>query len=100
MAFKRQRSLRGLLIFPRGVITVTDQCDSPALIFLFKFFKCSTTKNYVVHILQNLCHLSSSVKIKIMGKKIREIRQFVQKCHEQFICENPRSLILCEIEEG
>ena len=54
----------------------------------------------MVHILQNLCHLSSSVKIKIMGKKIREIRQFVQKCHEQFICENPRSLILCEIEEG
>ena len=27
LAFKRRRSLRGLLIFPRGVITVADQCD-------------------------------------------------------------------------
>ena len=26
LAFKRRRSLQGLLIFPRGVITVADQC--------------------------------------------------------------------------
>ena len=28
LAFKRRRSLRGLLIFPRGVITVADQCGN------------------------------------------------------------------------